>query len=306
MANMHVTLFGSALKNPVILASGTAGYGKEIAGFYPLRDVGALTLKAVSLKKRAGNPPPRIAETASGAINSIGLANEGIDYFETVIVPSLNDCEAVYIANVVGDSIEEYAEVCARLERHSVIRALEINVSCPNVRANGEVFGQNIETLTRLICACKARATKPIIVKLPPYTFNVERYIIAAQNAGADALSLINTVPSFDIDVATGAPVVGNTFGGLSGPAILPIALRHVYLARNAATIPIIGGGGITTGADAYKFLLAGANAVSVGLANMIDPNAGKRIAAELNALLDEKGVSNVTDIIGSVRRYDR
>lgn len=297
---LQTTQSSIRFNTPIILASGTAAYGSEIDSFGGMESVGAISLKALSVKKREGNPPPRICECSSSIMNAIGLANEGIDYFEKNIVPSLSKLNTRIIANVVGGSIEEYASICERLNIDE-IDAIELNVSCPNVHAGGRVFGEDIETLKQLTDACLQKTKKPLIIKLPPILFGIEKYASACEEAGASFVSLINTIPALDIDIKTHSPRLGNNFGGLSGQAILPVALRLVYLVSKAVSIPIIGGGGITNGKDAFKFLLAGASLISVGTAVMKEPKVASKIAEELEILLKEKGFSSVEEAVGKI-----
>ncbi|MBI4979297.1 MAG: dihydroorotate dehydrogenase [Spirochaetes bacterium] len=298
MNPLEVKLGTLKLRTPIVLASGTAGYG-EISTFFNIKNLGALTLKAVSIRKRDGNLPPRIAETPSGIMNAIGLANEGIDYFEKHIVPKLSRLKTTLIANVVGDSVEEYALICRKLNRHKIISAIELNVSCPNVKGKKKLFCEDPDVLSAMVSSCKKASSKPIIVKLPPAVFGIEEMAERVEKAGADMLSLVNTVPAMEIDIMKERPVLGNNVGGLSGPAIRPIALRLVHRASQAVKIPIIGGGGVADAADVIKFILAGATAVSVGTSSMIRPDLTDRLAEDLIAILKRKGVDDIAALRG-------
>lgn len=306
MANISVKAAGIHFNSPIILASGTAAYGKEIFSFYSPQEIGGISLKAVSVNKRRGNKPPRVYEARSAVMNAIGLANEGLDSFLESTIKELRGFDCVKIANVVGESVEEYVKICRALAGRDEIDMLELNVSCPNVKAGGRVFGESIDTLKELVSACKGESAKPLIVKLPPMLFGIEEYAQVCEGAGADMISLTNTIPAMDIDSSKKVPVLGNNFGGLSGPAILPIALRLVYLASKAVKIPVIGGGGIDDAEDAFKFLLAGATLVSVGTANMYNPKAGAEISEGLRRLLSERGYSDLDSIKGELRLYER
>lgn len=298
MANMKVVLGDIELKKPIILASGTAGHG-EITDFFDQKNVGAIALKAVSMKKRTGNLPPRIVETPAGVLNAIGLANEGIDHFEKRIIPELKRLRVPLIANVVGDSAEDYTAVVKRLTRFREIAAFELNVSCPNVHGKNRLFFEDNDVFKKMIAACKKATKKTVIVKLPPAVFGIEELAQTAADAGADILSLTNTVPAMEINIDTERPMLGNNQGGLSGAAIRPISLRLVYRASKAVRIPIIGGGGVCNAADVVKFMLAGASAVSIGTASMITPNIPDTICSDLEAIAEKKMIKNIADLTG-------
>ncbi|MEK6795695.1 MAG: dihydroorotate dehydrogenase [Spirochaetota bacterium] len=298
MANLKIALGDIELKKPIILASGTAGHG-EISDFFDQKNVGAIALKAVSMKKRTGNMPPRIVETPAGVLNAIGLANEGIDHFEKSIIPKLKKIRVPLIANVVGDTADEYAAVVKRLTRFREIAAFELNVSCPNVHGKNKLFFEDNEVLKKMIASCKKATKKTIIVKLPPAVFGIEELAKTAADSGADIISLTNTIPAMEIDIRTERPMLGNNQGGLSGAAIRPIALRLVYRASKAVSIPIIGGGGVSNADDVVKFMLAGATAVSIGTASMITPNLPDTICRDLDRIIDGKNMKNIADLTG-------
>lgn len=302
--DLSVSLCGITLKNPIILASGTVGYGKELDTFFPVESMGAIALKATTLKERIGNPPPRITETPSGVINAIGLANKGVDYFEKTIMEEIKEINTVKIANIAGDCVEDYVAVCERLNKHEQIDMFEINVSCPNVHAGGKVFAEDKEMLKILIRKCKDASKKPLIVKLHPDIFGIENSAKLCEDFGADALSITNTIPAMEIDAILGIPKIGNNFGGLSGEAIRPIALRLTYLASKAVKIPIIGVGGISSAEDVLKFMIAGATAVSVGTLAMTSPMAVYEMVGELPLILEKKKVSSVSEIVGTLKIY--
>ncbi len=302
--NTNVNICGVDFTNPIVLASGTVGYGAEMNEFFPISNVGAVTLKAVTVKPRTGNPPNRIAECKSAIINAIGLANKGLDYFESDIMPEVNKLDTIRIANVAGESVEEYVAICDRLNKHDAISMYEINVSCPNVAAGGMVFGCDRNVLERLIKECKAVSQKPVIIKLHPDLFNISTLAKLCEDCGADAISLTNTVPAMEIDPISERPKIYNNFGGMSGEAIRPIALRLVYLASKAVSIPVIGGGGVSHTEDIVKFMLAGASLVSIGTLAMTDPMKVYAISQELPKYLEQKKVGDIKDIIGRLELF--
>ncbi len=297
--NTNVNICGVDFVNPIVLASGTVGYGAEINEFFPISNVGAVTLKAVTVKPRVGNPPNRIAECKSAIINAIGLANKGLDYFESDIMPEVNKLDTIRIANIAGESVQEYVAICERLNKYDAISMYEINVSCPNVAAGGMVFGADRNTLESLVKKCKAVSQKPLIIKLHPDLFNISTLAKLCEDSGADAISLTNTVPAMEIDPISERPKIHNNFGGMSGEAIRPIALRLIYLASQSVSIPVIGGGGVSHTEDIVKFMLAGASLVSVGTLAMTDPMKVYQMSQELPKYLEQKSVSNINEIIG-------
>ena len=292
MVELSVNMCGINFKNPVMVASGTFGYGREYAEYYDLSLLGAIVVKGVSLSPWQGNPLPRIAETPSGMLNAIGLQNPGVDYFLREDLPFLKQFDTKVIVNVVGTTVEEYRTVCEKLDRAGGIAALEINISCPNIKKGGIQFGSNPDLAAKVIEDIKKVTGLPLIVKLSPNVTDLTEIASAVENAGADALSLINTLLGMVIDVKKQKPVLANTFGGLSGPAIRPVALRMVWQVYEKVGVPIIGSGGIVNTEDALQFVLAGASFVSIGTANFINPYAAVDVLRGLEAYLDNEGVS--------------
>jgi dihydroorotate dehydrogenase (NAD+) catalytic subunit len=267
-------LAGIQMKNPVMVASGTFGWGREYSDYYDLNKLGAIVTKSITLLPREGNPPPRLVETAAGMLNSIGLQNEGIDHFLKEDLVFLGKFDAPTIVNIAGETVEEYAELARRLSKETIIKGIEVNISCPNVKQGGMSFGVDPELTKQVISAVKKATRQPVIAKLTPNVTDITVIAKAAAEAGADALSLINTLVGMSIDIETGDSRLGTRTGGLSGPAIKPIAVRMVYEVSRAVTVPVIGIGGIMTGSDAIEFFLAGAKAVQVGTANFVDTEA--------------------------------
>lgn len=298
--NTSVTIAGVTWKNPVTVASGTFGSGAEYSELMDLNQLGAVTTKGVANVPWQGNPTPRIAETASGMINAVGLQNPGIDLFIKRDIPFLKQYDTRIIVNVCGKSTSDYVEVVERLGDEAV-DMLEINVSCPNVKEGGIAFGQDPKALFDITKAVKAVAKQPIIMKLSPNVTDITEMAKAAEAAGSDALSLINTITGMKIDVHRRAFAVANKTGGLSGPAIKPVAVRMVYQAAHAVQVPIIGMGGITTGEDAIEFIMAGATAVSVGTATFHDPLASIKVAQGIEAYMKQYGIEDINDLRGCV-----
>lgn len=297
---LKVKLGPLELANPVMVASGTFGYGIELKEVVDLAGLGGICVKGISLAPRRGNTPPRICETPSGMLNAIGLANIGFEAFVQDVLPELKALGATVIVNLYGTSAEQFAELARRFEGQTGVAALEINVSCPNVKAGGIHFGLRPEPVAAVTQAVRDATTLPVIVKLSPEAVDLVQVARAASAAGADALSLINTIRGMSIDVNTRRPRLGSTFGGLSGPAIRPIAVRMVYEVHRAVDIPLIGIGGITCLRDALEFFLAGASAIQVGTANYSDPNTATHIIEDLRDYCAKKGI-NVRDLIGQV-----
>jgi len=302
MTDTHVTIGSLVLKNPVLVASGTFGYGDECQDIVNVADLGGIITKSLSLKERIGNPPERIVETASGMLNSIGLANIGVGRFISEKLPILKGLETALIVNIAASSVREYSDVLSLLEREEGIDAYEINVSCPNVREGGLSFGTKRESVLEITKRLRALTRKPLIVKLTPNVTHVSEFARAAEEGGADAVSLINTLVGMAVDIRTRRPRLATTTGGLSGPAIKPVALAKVYEASQAVRIPVIGIGGIMTAEDALEFLITGASAVEVGTANFINPDAGVRIAEGLRAYCESNGISRLSSLTGTIR----
>jgi dihydroorotate dehydrogenase (NAD+) catalytic subunit len=296
--DLTVEFAGRSLRNPVLLASGTCGYGEEMAPFVDLRELGGFVAKSLTLEPRQGNPPPRIAETSAGLLNAISLENVGVEAFLADKLPRVPDGVAV-VASVFGTEVELYAEVCKRLEGAPKLIATEINASCPHVKAGGIEFGQDPSGLAALVRACRRAVGGPLWVKLSPNVTSIAEMARVCEGEGADAVSLINAVQALEVDVERRRPVLWNGLGGLSGPAIRPIALRMVWQVAQAVTIPICGIGGIRSGEDAVAFLLCGASAVQVGTASYVDPTAGARVRDGLAAYMERHGVARVADLIG-------
>jgi dihydroorotate dehydrogenase (NAD+) catalytic subunit len=298
--DLSVDLGGIALANPVLTASGTFGYGLELAPFFDLRAIGGFVAKSLTLEPRHGNPPPRIAEVAAGMLNAISLENVGVDCFVREKLPALPEGVPV-VASVFGTAIEEYAEVCKRLSGVPRVSGIEINASCPHVKSGGIEFGQDPRVLARLVRATRRATQLPLLAKLSPNVTDVAEMARVAEGEGVDAISLINSVQALDIDVETRRPVLWNGLGGLSGPAILPIALRMVWQCARAVQVPICGVGGISRAEDAVKFLLAGATAVQVGTANYLNPMAAPEVVEGLRRWCETHGVERVTDLVGAL-----
>ncbi|NLK86854.1 MAG: dihydroorotate dehydrogenase [Clostridiaceae bacterium] len=298
--DMSVDICGIKLKNPVIAASGTFGFGREHAGFIDINKLGGISVKGLTLKPRMGNRPPRVAETPAGMLNSVGLQNPGVHYFIENELPFLRQHTAAVIANIAGNTIDEYCEMTEILS-DADIDAIELNVSCPNVREGCIAFGTTPAGITEITQQVKRYAKKPLIVKLTPNVSSIADTAAAAESAGADAVSLINTLLGMAIDVETRRPVLANNTGGLSGPAVKPVAVRMVYEVSRTVKIPVIGMGGIFCGNDAVEFMLAGADAVMVGTANMIYPDACIKVCMGIEQYVRKLGYSRAADITGSL-----
>ena len=300
MGRLSVTLCGIELDNPVIPASGTFGYGKEYSELYDLDLLGAFSFKGTTRNARDGNPLPRISEGPDSVLNAVGLQNPGVDAVISEELPMLQSFfHKPVMANVSGFSVQEYAETCAKLDQVEQIGWLEVNISCPNVHGGGMSFGTDPEEAAAVTRAVKQVTTKPVLMKLTPNVTDITSVAKACEDAGADGLSLINTVTAMRIDLRTRRPVLANTTGGLSGPAVFPIALRAVWQVYNAVNIPIVGIGGISNADNVIEMMLAGAVAVEVGAANLRDPWACPKIIESLPAAMDQYGIKNLTDIIG-------
>ncbi|MDO4847289.1 MAG: dihydroorotate dehydrogenase [Clostridiaceae bacterium] len=300
MGKLSVNLCGIELDNPVIPASGTFGFGYEFAEIYDINVLGTFSFKGTTKDARFGNPTPRIAECASGMINAVGLQNPGV---EKVISEELPKLKKVFhkpvMANVSGFSVEDYAYTCALLDKEEQVGWLEVNVSCPNVHGGGMSFGTSPEAAAEVVAAVKAVTTKPVIIKLSPNVTDIVAIAKACEAAGADAISLINTLLGMRINLKTRKPVIANKMGGFSGPAIFPVALRMVYQVASAVKIPVVGMGGVSSAEDVIEMMLAGATAVEVGAANLVNPLACKEIIEALPKAMEKYGIENLSDIIG-------
>ena len=303
MADLTVNIAGVEFKNPVITASGTFGFGREYSEFYPLKEIGGLSCKGITLKPRMGNPPPRIAETPSGILNAVGLQNPGVDHFIERELPWLKEQETVVIANIAGNTPEEYAQMAEKLSESSV-DMIEMNISCPNVKHGGVQFGTSCQSVGAITREVRAHCKKPLMVKLSPNVSDIAEIARAAESEGADALSLINTLTGMRIDINTRRPIIRNNTGGLSGPAVFPVAVRMVWQTAGAVKIPVVGMGGISTWRDAVEMMLAGASAIQVSTALFSDPYAPLKIKEGLNRYLDDQGIASVTELAGMVKPW--
>jgi len=302
--DMRVDLAGMTLKDPVVVASGTFGFGREYSRFYDLGELGGICAKGLTLHPRAGNPAPRIAETPMGMLNSVGLENPGVDAFIAEELPFLRQFDTRVIANISGNTPEEYGIMCEKLAQAGV-DMIEVNISCPNVKAGGLAYGTRPELAAEVTQVAKAHAGDvPVMVKLSPNVTDITEIARAAEGAGADALSLINTLRGMRIDVDTRRPILKMNTGGLSGPAVLPVAVRMVWEVANAVKIPILGMGGVAKGADAAQLMLAGASAVAVGSALFADPFAPIKVRDELAAIAAKQGLDKVSGLTGGVRPW--
>ncbi len=302
MADMKINIAGVEWKNPVTTGSGTFGFGEEYGEYFSLNSLGAVCLKALSAKPRLGNPPPRIAETPDGILNSVGLQNPGAAYFVEHYLPKLKTYDTKIIANLCGSSIEDYIEVAEILG--DKVDMFELNISCPNVKVGGMAFGTDPKMTEEITKRVKAVSKVPLIVKLSPNVTDICEIARAAEAGGADALSLINTLLGMRIDIKTKRPVLRNNMGGLSGPAVKPVAVRMVYQVHKAVNLPLIGMGGISNADDAIEFILAGATAVSVGTAGFVDPYAWVKVVDGIEKYLDENGIANINELVGAVEPY--
>jgi dihydroorotate dehydrogenase (NAD+) catalytic subunit len=303
MVDMRVDFAGVELKNPIVVASGTFGFGREYAPFYSLDELGAVCVKGLTLMPREGNPPPRIAETPSGMLNSIGLQNPGVDAFIKEELPFLRKFDVKVIANISGNTPDEYREMAERLSAAGA-DLIELNISCPNVKQGGIAFGTSPETAAEVTLAAKKGASVPLIVKLSPNVTDIVGIARAVRDSGADALSLINTIPGMRIDIHTRRPAIRSNTGGLSGPAVFPIAVRMVWQVASAVDLPVLGMGGVSSASDAVELMLAGAAAVAVGTAIFSDPYAPIKIRDGLRDYLVDKGIPRASDLTGAVLPY--
>lgn len=298
-----VDIAGLRLKNPVIAASGTFGFGREYSKYFDLSRIGGIAVKGLTLKEQQGNPPPRVTETPSGMLNAIGLQNPGVEAFIRDEIPFLRWYDTAIIANIAGKTADDYREMC-RILSDADIDAIELNISCPNVKAGGLAFGATPEGVLSIVGAVRPLCKKPLIVKLSPNVASIKDVAAAAEAGGADAVSLINTLLGMQIDIYKRRPILKNNTGGLSGPAVRPVAVRMTYEAARVVNIPVIGMGGITCGADAAEFLLAGASAVMVGTASFTNPTACADVADGITEYMLRTGAKSLKDIVGKLKVY--
>jgi len=294
---------GLLLTNPVMTASGTFGYGTEYSHMFDIQKLGAIVCKGTTLEPRDGNPQPRLAETACGMLNSIGLQNIGVKALIKEKAPLWASWRVPVIVNIAGETIDDYAKLAGELDGVAGISAIEVNISCPNVKVGGAEFGANPESAAKVTAAVKAATSLPVLVKLTPNTSNIAEVAISVAEAGADAISLINTLKGMAIDITRHRPLLGNTAGGLSGPAIKPVALYMVYEVAGAVDLPVIGCGGITTASDAIEFIMAGASAVQVGTASFANPRAPLDVLEGIEKFMEKEGVEDIAELIGAARR---
>ena len=303
MGRLSVNLCGITLDNPVIPASGTFGYGYEFAELYDINCLGTFSFKGTTKEPRFGNPTPRIAECSVGMINAVGLQNPGVEKVIAEELPKLKECfHKPVMANVSGFSVEEYAYTCHALDSQEQVGWLEVNISCPNVHGGGMSFGTDPKAAAEVVKAVKEVTTKPVLVKLTPNVTDIVSVAKACEDAGADGISLINTMLGMRIDLKTRKPVIANKMGGFSGPAIFPVAVRMVYQVANAVSIPVVGMGGVSSAEDVIEMMLAGATAVEVGAANLVDPYICRDIIAELPAVMDKYRINTLSEIIGGAK----
>lgn len=298
--DLTVNLGGIMMNNPVAVASGTFGYGREYEDYIDIAGIGAVIVKGTTLEPRTGNPPPRIMETAAGMLNAIGLENPGIEVFVNEYLPYLAEKQVTVIVNIAGNTLDEYAAIAARLEGCPGIAGIELNISCPNVKQGGLQFGTDPLMVKQVVQAVKAQTSLPVMPKLSPNVTDIVAIARAAQEGGADALSMINTLMGMAIDVRSRRPVLANIFGGLSGPAIKPVALRMIYQVAKEIDIPILGGGGIMNTTDALEFILAGASAISVGTGNFVNPQLAAEITLGLQKYMRDNGITHLQELVGA------
>ena len=301
MANLNINIGNLQLKNPVMTASGTFGYGPEFSDFFDVSRIGGIFVKGTTLRDRQGNPYPRMAETPSGMLNAVGLQNKGVDYFINHILPTVKDLDTNIIVNVSGSTINEYIETAEKLNSIEKIPAIELNISCPNVKEGGMAFGTSCLSAAQVVKSVRRVYKNDLIVKLSPNVTDISEIALAVEAEGADSVSLINTLLGMAIDSEKRKPVLSTITGGLSGPAVKPIALRMVWQVAKSVKIPVIGMGGIMNAADAIEFMLAGASAIQIGTANFIDPTVTIKVIDGINEYLDRHGFQSVTEIIGAL-----
>ena len=303
MLDMSVKLAGVTLKNPVVVASGTFGFGREYAELYPLSELGGISCKGTTLHERPGNPPPRVTETPGGMLNAVGLQNPGVEHFIKEDLPWLSEQGTRIIANVAGSSVEDYCKT-AEMLNDTAVDMVELNISCPNVKEGGVQFGVTAAGVEGITRAVRDRCKKPLMVKLSPNVTDITEMALAAESGGADALSLINTLTGMRIDINSRRPIIRNNTGGLSGPAVLPVAIRMVWQTAQKVKLPIVGLGGISTPEDAVEMLLAGASAIQVGTAIFTDPYAPIKIRDGLLEFMEKNGVKSVRELTGGIKPW--
>ena len=301
MANLNIDINGLSLKNPVLTASGTFGYGTEFQDFIDLERLGGFIVKGTTLKHREGNPYPRMAETPSGMLNAVGLQNKGVDYFIEHIYPTIKDVNTNILVNVSGSTIADYVATAEKINALDRIPAIELNISCPNVKEGGMAFGTSCVSASEVVKEVRKVYKKHLMVKLSPNVTSIQEIALAVEGAGADSVSLINTLMGMAVNVKTRKPVLSTITGGLSGPCVKPVALRMVWQVAKAVKIPVVGLGGISCANDAIEFLLAGASAIQIGTANFIDPTVTIKVIDGINDYLDQNGFTSVKEIIGVI-----
>ena len=303
MADLSVNIAGVHFDNPIIGASGTVGFGREYSKLYPLSVFGGISCKGTTLKERCGNPPPRIAETPMGMLNAVGLQNPGVEHFIKNELPWLKQQNTVVIANAAGSTEEDYCNI-AEILSDTDVDMIELNISCPNVKEGGVQFGTSPESVEKITSAVRKHCTKPLIIKLSPNVSDIAAVALAAEAAGADAVSLINTLTGMRIDINSHRPIISNITGGMSGPAVFPVAVRMVYQVKKAVKIPVIGLGGISTWQDAVEMIIAGADAIQIGTVLFTDPYAPLKISEGLHGYLDTHGYEKITELTATVNTY--
>ena len=303
MSRLNVNICGVDFKNPVIAASGTYGFGREYNQLYPIGKLGGISCKGMTIREKLGNPPPRIAETPDGMLNSVGLQNPGVDHFLAHELPWLRQQNIVVIANIAGGTEEDYAAIAEKINNADV-DMVELNISCPNVKAGGAAFGTSPETAAHITSVVREKCRKPLMVKLSPNVTNIAEIAVAVEAAGADCVSLINTLLGMRIDIRTRRPILKNNKGGMSGPAVFPIAVRMVNEVYNAVKIPVIGLGGVSTWQDAIEMTLAGASAIQVGTAMFTDPYAPLSVIEGMERYLEDNNIDNISELVGGVQLW--
>jgi len=298
--DMSVNLGGLKMQNPVAVASGTFGYGREYQDYVDIANIGAVIVKGTTMEERCGNLPPRVYETPAGMLNAIGLENPGIEVFLNEYLPSLIKDGVTVVANIAGNTVDEYALITKQIQKHKGIAGIELNISCPNVKQGGMQFGTDPELVKQVVQVVKAETDLPVIPKLSPNVTDIVEIARAARDGGADTLSMINTLMGMAVDIERKRPVLGNVFGGLSGPAIKPVALRMIYQVYKEIDIPILGGGGIVNSRDALEFIMAGASAVSIGTGNFVNPCIAQEIAQGLENYVIQQGLKGIDELVGA------